>query len=305
MTSGIITLSVKPRGKPIKNLPEEFEVAPEGSAAQLYQALASKSRFPDHRLRITKGIDGSYIPNSQDVTIHRTGLREQSVIYVKDLGPQVAWRTVFVVEYLGPLLIHPLVYFLRPYIYKTNGPPSELQTLCLILITAHFLKREFETLFVHRFSLATMPAFNIFKNSFHYWVLAGANLAYWIYAPNSPTARSSNPAIVYPAVVLYVISQACNLSTHITLRNLRSPDSTERGIPTGIGFNLVTCPNYLFETLSWVAIWIATWSLSAGLFILVAVGQMAPWARKKEMRYRKEFPGKYKKKRYSMIPGVF
>jgi very-long-chain enoyl-CoA reductase len=212
---------------------------------------------------------------------------------------------VFIVEYLGPLLIHLLVYFLRPYIYKTNERPSELQTLSLILITAHFLKREFETLFIHRFSLATMPAFNIFKNSFHYWALAGANLAYWIYAPNSPTAQPLNPAIAYPALALYVISEVCNLSTHIILRNLRSPGSTERGIPTGLGFGVVTCPNYLYETLAWVAIWLITWSLSTGVFVVPAVAQMFLWARKKEMRYRKDFPGKYKKKRYTIIPGLF
>ncbi|KAI9777324.1 MAG: 3-oxo-5a-steroid 4- dehydrogenase [Geoglossum umbratile] len=305
MESKIITLAVKPRGKPIDSLPEELEAPKSGSAAQLYQSLASKSRISVHRLRITKGIDGSYIPNSKDVTLGRTGLRDQSVIFVKDLGPQIAWRTVFVVEYLGPLLIHPLVYFLRPYIYKTNEPPSELQTLSLILITAHFLKREFETLFVHRFSLATMPVFNIFKNSIHYWALAGANLAYWVYAPGSPTTRPLNPAIIYPALVLYAVSQVCNLSTHITLRNLRSPGSTERGIPTGLGFGIVTCPNYLYEILAWVAIWLVTWSLSTGVFILPAVVQMQLWAKKKELRYRKDFPGKYQRKRYAIVPGLF
>ncbi|KAH0544807.1 hypothetical protein FGG08_001036 [Glutinoglossum americanum] len=305
MTSNIITLSVKPRGKPIKGLPEEIEIAQGGSSAELYQALSSKSRFPLHRLRITKGIDGSYILNSKDITIDHTGLREQSVIYVKDLGPQIVWRTAFIIEYIGPLLIHPLVYFLRPYIYNTNEPPSELQTLSLILITVHFLKRELETLFVHRFSLATMPIFNIFKNSFHYWALAGVNIAYWIYAPSSPAARPSNPAITYPAVALYITSQACSFSTHLTLRNLRSPGSTKRGIPTGFGFGLVTCPNYLFETLAWVAIWLVTWSLSTGVLLLTAVVQMALWAKKKEIKYRKDFPGKYRKKRYSMIPGLF
>jgi len=305
MASSVISLAVKPRGKPIKTLPDKIEIGLEGTAVQLYQTIASKSRFSVHRLRVTKGSDGSFVPNSKDVTIDWTGLRDQSVIYVKDLGPQIPWRTVFIVEYLGPLLIHPIIYFLRPYIYGTTQPPSELQTLSLILISIHFIKRELETLFVHRFSLATMPARNIFKNSFHYWIFSGANLAYWIYSPTSPTAGPIDPLIIYPAVAIFILAQLSNLSTHLTLRSLRSPGSTERGIPRGFGFNLVTCPNYLFETLAWVAIWAVTGSLSAGVFIVVAAGQMAIWAKKKEMKYRKDFPGKYKKKRFVMIPGLY
>ncbi|TKA62849.1 hypothetical protein B0A49_11569, partial [Cryomyces minteri] len=179
-----VTLLVRPRGKPIRNLPEAASLTLLSSTADLYQRLAAQSGCSVHRLRIIKGSDGSGLPNSKDVTIDRTGLRDQSTVYVKDLGPQIAWRTVFIVEYLGPLLIHPLLYLLRPYLYN-NAPasPSSLQTLSLILISLHFVKRELETLFVHRFSLATMPARNIVKNSAHYWIFAGANLAYWIYAP--------------------------------------------------------------------------------------------------------------------------
>jgi very-long-chain enoyl-CoA reductase len=193
---------------------------------------------------------------------------------------------------------------LRPYIYNTNEPPSELQKLSLILVVLHFLKRELETLFVHRFSLATMPARNIFKNSFHYWVFAGLNLAYWTYAPTSPTARPSTPLITYLAIAIYAFAELSNLSTHLTLRSLRSTGGTERGIPRGYGFGLVTCPNYFFEIMAWAAIWLANWSLSTGTFLVIAAAQMALWAKKKEGRYRKEFGSKYPRKKFTMIPGV-
>lgn len=213
---------------------------------------------------------------------------------------------MFIIEYLGPILIHPLFYFLRPYIYS-NAPaePSELQTLSCIMITLHFLKRELETIFVHRFSNATMPAFNIFKNSGHYWALSGFLIAYFTYSPTSPTAGPSNPAITYPALALYTFGELANLNTHLILRGLRSPGGTERGVPRGFGFGWVTCPNYLFETLAWTGILLVNRSWSTLFFIAVAVAQMGVWAKKKESRYRKELGGKYKKKAFGMLPGIW
>jgi len=212
---------------------------------------------------------------------------------------------VFVIEYLGPLVIHPLLYTLRPYVFSNAGPPSMAQTLTCVLITLHFLKRELETLFVHRFSNATMPVRNVFKNSAHYWLLGGANIAFWSYKPGAPTENVGSPLLIYAAIALFVVGELGNLYTHLVLRSLRSSGGTERGIPQGLGFGLVTCPNYLFETVAWVGMWLMSFSLSTGVFVIPAVAQMAIWAKKKEARYRKEFGAKYQKKRFAMLPGVF
>lgn len=224
-------------------------------------------------------------------------------------GPQIAWRTVFIIEYLGPLLIHPLIYYLRPYIYTLptfDAGPSTLQTLSLAMIVLHFLKRELETLFVHRFSLATMPFLNVFKNSAHYWLFSGVLIAYFTYSPTSPTAEPNpNPLLTYAAIALYVFGELANLSTHLSLRSLRRPGSTDRGVPRGLGFDIVTCPNYTFESLAWIAILMVNRHWSTALFIAIAVGQMAVWAKKKERRYRKELGGKYKAKKFAMVPGIW
>ncbi|KAK7730234.1 Very-long-chain enoyl-CoA reductase [Botryosphaeria dothidea] len=252
------------------------------------------------------------------VLVQDTGLRQKSTITVKDLGPQIAWRTVFLVEYAGPLLIHPLIYFLRPYLYPCPSlspnalpEPTSLQKLSLAMVTIHFLKRELETLFVHRFSNATMPAFNIFKNSGHYWLLSGLNLAVFAYG-SSKTEIDSNPLAVYAAIALFAIGELGNLNTHLVLRSLRPADNPQaRGIPKGLGFNWVTCPNYLFEVISWVGVWIVNSLIgksgffSTALFVVVAGFQMALWAAKKERRYRKEFGAQYKRKRFVILPGIF
>lgn len=152
-----------------------------------------------------------------------------------------------------------------------------------------------------------MPAFNIFKNSAHYWLLSGINIAYWVFRPDAPTATEHpNPVLLYGGLALYVIGELGNLNAHLILRGLRKPGTTERGIPQGLGFNLVTCPNYMFEVTSWVGVYLVSGlSWSVLLFIIVSTAQMYVWAKKKERRYRKEFGDQYKKKRFGIIPGLF
>ncbi|KAB8072881.1 3-oxo-5-alpha-steroid 4-dehydrogenase-domain-containing protein [Aspergillus leporis] len=306
-----ITLVVEPRGKPINRLPKEVQVSPDASTQEIYTALAAASGSSIHRLRITKGSDRSVVPNSKEVKVGDTGLKERSVVHVKDLGPQIAWRTVFIIEYFGPLVIPALfLYPLRPYLYyNADKPllgPSYLQQVVCALLSLHFLKREFETIFIHRFSNATMPARNIFKNSAHYWVLAGFNIAYWVFRPDATAATDEpSPALFYTGLGLFAFGELANLNSHVVLRGLRRPGSTDRGIPSGFGFSLVTCPNYLFEIIAWLGIYLVSGLSWSVLFFITAGGaQMALWAKKKERRYRKEFGDKYKRKSFAMIPGL-
>lgn len=105
---------------------------------------------------------------------------------------------------------------------------------------------------------------------------------------------------------MFIFGELANLNAHLVLRDLRRPGTTERGIPSGFGFNVVTCPNYFFEVVSWVGIYLLSgMSWSVLFFIVVGTVQMALWAKKKERRYRKEFGDKYKRKRYVILPGLY
>ncbi len=187
----------------------------------------------------------------------------------------------------------------------SSSGPTQLQTLTFALINFHFLKRELETLFIHRFSAATMPLSNIFRNSAHYWLLAGVNMAFWNYRPSAPAALPSNPYITYPALLLYIIDELGNFYSYIVLRNLRSSGGTERGIPQGWGFGHVTCPNYMFEAVAWLGVALVSWSWSSVLFLALFLLPMGAWAKKKEGKYRREFGHKYQKKRFFMLPGLW
>lgn len=209
------------------------------------------------------------------------------------------------IEYFGPLLLHPLAIALRPYMY-TNGSAemSQTQWLVFAMIMLHFVKRELETMFVHKFSANSMPFFNIFRNSFFYWALSGVLCAYSIYRPTSLAATANTPAVDAAGVLLYLIGELSNASVHWYLSTLRSRGGTERSIPVGYGFSVVTCPNYMYEVMAWAGIIIVSRDWSVALFILVGTSYMYTWARGKERAYRKEFGDKYKKKRYVMLPGL-
>lgn len=209
------------------------------------------------------------------------------------------------VEYFGPILFHGAVLGLRPYLYKNASyDMSSTQWLTFGMVMAHFFKREYETLFVHKFSANTMPWRNIFKNSFFYWFFSGLLCAYSVYSPSSLAATADAPAIDALGFALYLFSETGNLLVHRYLSSLRSAGGTERKIPVGPGFSLVTCPNYMFEILSWVGVIVTSRDWSVALFIAIGGAQMYTWAKGKERAYRKEFGDSYKKKRYVILPGL-
>ncbi|KAI0749310.1 3-oxo-5-alpha-steroid 4-dehydrogenase-domain-containing protein [Daedaleopsis nitida] len=248
---------------------------------------------------------------SDETLLKDAGVADGAEVAVKDLGPQVGWRTVFLVEYAGPLVIHPLFYHFPRVFFGGPVQHSLLQKYVYAAVLLHFAKRELETVFVHRFSHGTMPFFNIFKNSAHYHVLSGVLLAWSLYSPtfamNSPWIRGTireDPTFLCSCLGVFLFAELSNLHTHLTLRNLRPEGSTKRAIPQGYGFALVSCPNYLFESVAWTAVAVMTGSYAAYLFLAVSTYQMAVWALKKHRNYKKEFGKDYPRGRKAMFPFV-
>lgn len=181
---------------------------------------------------------------------------------------------------------------------------SQTQWLTFGLIVLHFIKREYETLFVHKFSANTMPARNILKNSFFYWAVSGALCAYSVYHPRSLAAKADLPIVDAIGTLIYLFAESGNALVHRYLSSLRSTGGTERKIPVGYGFEIVTCPNYMFEILAWVGVILVSRDWSVAFFIAIGALQMYDWAKGKERAYRKEFGDNYKKKRYVLLPGL-
>ena len=241
---------------------------------------------------------------SGDKLLTSFGLNSGDEVIFKDLGPQISWRTVFLIEYLGPILVHSALYLLPSLFYPqhTFKGHSYTQTVAFLCVLFHYVKRELETLYVHVFSLDTMPVRNIFKNSFHYWVLGGLFIAYFLYHPLYTEQHSHTTVNI--AALLFVAAELGNLYCHLILRWLRPAGSKVRGIPRGFLFEYVTCANYTCELAAWLVFCLFVSTLTAWVFLLVSGAQIAQWSVKKHVALRKEFGDKVPRRKI-LIPFVW
>jgi len=102
--------------------------------------------------------------------------------------------------------------------------------------------------------------------------------------------------MVYAGVAVFLIGEAGNFVSHVTLRNLRPEGTRKRDIPRGGLFEYVSCANYTFELLAWLAFAFFTQCFTAWLFFVVSFVQIYAWAVKKHIRYRSEFPNYHSRK---------
>ncbi|KAF9069201.1 3-oxo-5-alpha-steroid 4-dehydrogenase-domain-containing protein [Rhodocollybia butyracea] len=290
-----------------KSFPLTVETSLEDTVEDVKKKIQSKiPKFYASRQRLSLKSEKKAL--SDEAKLADISVSSGSELEVKDLGPQVGWKTVFVVEYAGPLLIHPIFYYLPRLFYSTDVVHSDLQRMVFAMVEAHFGKRILETLFVHRFSHGTMPLLNIFKNSAHYHILSGVFLAFDLYRPVFSASSMhikgtirNDQQFLWICAGLWTFFELSNLSTHLHLRSLRPAGTKKRAIPNGYGFGFVSCPNYFFETLAWAVVCAMTGSWAAYVFTAVGTGQMIVWALKKHAAYKKEF-GKAYPRRKAMIP---
>lgn len=237
------------------------------------------------------------------------GNSDNITVVFKDLGPQVSYRTLFFFEYLGPLILYPIFYYPPVYQYlgyETKRIIHPVQTYALYYWSLHYFKRIMETFFVHRFSHATSPISNVFRNCAYYWTFA-CFIAYFM---NHPLYVPVSELQMKIGFVFGLIMQVSNLYCHIILRNLRNPKG-DGGyqIPRGFLFNFVTCANYTTEIYQWLGFNVATQTVAGYVFLVVAGLIMTNWAIAKHRRLKKIFDGKEGRPkypcRYVILPPFF
>lgn len=243
----------------------------------------------------------------------------ETELLIKDIGPQFSYRGVFFWEYFGPIAIVAFLATRPSFIYgegASEKPLSDVAMLGAIAWVLHYAKREFETFFVHKFSRPTMPLSNLFKNCTYYWGFAAA-IGYVLCHPDY-TPQSERVAHIAAGVML--VSELLNGVVHWQLANMRpkvragkslrsshtfrsylcsfrsmscalQEGSDKRLPPSGGFFDLVSCPNYTFEVMSWIAFAFLTNIAVVWCFVLLGLAQMAQWALQKHRGYKAQQPG--------------
>lgn len=211
--------------------------------------------------------------------------KKKHEVTLKDLGLQVPWKLVYVLEYAGPLVIFPVLSGL-----SVSYP-------VVLMWTIHYLKRIIETLTVHTFSRSTMPFKNLGKNCGYYYgfaMLIALTIRHEFYFSRS---------ISYCLMACFALSEAANFYCHRYLAKLRESGDGSYVQPTGFLFRSAACPNYGFEILAWLSYSLCFGSFASLLFTIVGGYQMYVWAIQKRKRNRKLFGETYKVRKL-LIPFV-
>ncbi|TFK33464.1 3-oxo-5-alpha-steroid 4-dehydrogenase-domain-containing protein [Crucibulum laeve] len=311
----MVSLTISSASKPpsfAKGFPLTIDVTSDTTVADVKASIAAKfPKFYSARQKISLKTDKKALSDDTKLSTLLGSQLQGGELQVKDLGAQVSWRTVFLIEYVGPLIIHPIFYYFPRLWYGRSFQHSELQKYVFAFVMLHFIKRELETVFVHRFSHGTMPFRNIFKNSAHYHIFSGLFLAFDVYRPKysatSPyvvgTYRN-NETFLWAAAGVWAFAELSNLHTHLTLRNLRPAGTRTRKVPYGYGFTQVSCPNYFFEVIGWLVVCGMTNSIAAWIFFVFGTVTMSLWALKKHRNYMKEFGKEYPRGRKAIFPFI-
>lgn len=263
------TISVKSRSKSIKSA--EYEGV--NTYDQFLSLIAKANKTNVNRIRITT-LDKKPITSTSD-------LLSQSEVSVKDLGPQIGWRTVYIIEYLGPLLLHILSY-------RYFGEPKKYNLLWKMQVF-HYAKREFENVFVHRFSSSTMPLFNLFKNSGYYWLLGSSlSLMYNDWGNFTVPGWAPSAATIQWLFIAWCVCQFFNAVSHVQLRLLGDKSirmGKGRQPPQGGFFEIFVSPNYTFEIYGWALVFLMNPNVFSLSFLIVGATQMYFWAQAKNKKY--------------------
>lgn len=265
----------------IKVIPRSKNIKPLEIDASSYQDFVKQCclnfQINSNRLKISISQNGKIQTITNDYDFELMNAKE---VYVKDLGPQIGWRNVYLIEYFGPILIHFCVFN-----YICDEPIEYKLIYEMNLI--HYFKREFENIFIHKFSNSTMPLFNLFKNCAHYWILGGLlSLMYKsIGNINFNLNLNLNKDFLF---YLWCFCEIFNGITHIQLRLLGDKSIRKglaRQVPKGGFFEIFISPNYTMEIYGWIIVFLMNPNIFTLVFIVVGTVQMYLWSVKKQKKY--------------------
>ena len=175
---------------------------------------------------------------------------------------------------IGPIITLGLFWTYRYEIYnfclseKVNFTeefkPTLAQDIAFKMGLVHFVKRTIECIFVHFYSKPTKSLNMIVREMGYFWLVFGIFVPFYLLHPHYQAdgflkqwfylTESQIFYVYYALTALFIIAEVMNLLCHLHLKSFRQGDNDfSRGIPRFHGFSAVSCANYFWEFLAWLA----------------------------------------------------
>jgi len=168
------------------------------------------------------------------------------------------------------------------------------------LMLVHFGKRCIEVVCVHDFSGS--PTEELSTCSF---ISAFYTMVAWLFLR---AGVHTEPTVAALGLAVFAVGQLGNLFHHLLLARLRRSGKQQVQkyvVPEGGLFNLVSCPHYLFEVLSWAGAAIAAMTVHTWLVAAWVAGMLGGRAKVTTDWYRTKFGKSYPSSRKHIVPYVF
>jgi very-long-chain enoyl-CoA reductase len=192
----------------------------------------------------------------------------------------------------------PIVIFLG--FYALLSQRSAFQTLLLGMWVVHFAKRLLETRYVHLYSPGKNMHGCFSSNAFVFYIV----FAFWIgFSVFNKSYVDRQGQTLF--VILYFVSIVGNFIHHYKLRLLKlEMDRTrKRTFPNGLLFELVACPHYTFECMTWFFFAVVSNTLASWCFFVATVALLLRWSKERYDNYKK-MEG-YPAHRTALIPYLY
>ncbi|KII73480.1 putative very-long-chain enoyl-CoA reductase art-1 [Thelohanellus kitauei] len=228
-------------------------------------------------------------------------------LYFVDLGLQVGYRATYLMEYLSALIPFLLFYLYFERNYSKINPDITLNTrLSAFCWCFHFLKRIYESMYIHKFSRGTMPVYSLLRNCIYYGGFS-TFLGFYI---NRLSGKHFVPLHSMAFVAAFLFFCYCNWECHMLLSSLRKDENDRvRHVPVPNDhfptylFNLVSFPNYFYEILTWISFSCLTSSCPSFIFTVCGATIMIKWAKEKHREYLRD--PSYPRNRRAIVPYIF
>jgi len=185
-------------------------------------------------------------------------------------------RAGMTLNYGLPLVV--LIAGASPYL----ASPSAYQLLVFACLSTHFVKRLLESWFLHKYSGSMSPLAAVAISFFY--SLTTFFPAYF----NRGPVGDIDP-LVYAGLGVFFIGETMNFVHHKILADLRQTRMVYL-IPRGGLFDLVACPHYLFELISWFGLCLIFRHFSMFLFFSLMVLYLLVRSLQTLTWYRERFP---------------